>query len=54
MANRKVPQSRKLKPLGVSLPPDLVRQGKKVAFKRGKSFSALIRDILLRELEAAR
>lgn len=50
MANRRVPPKQKLRPIGVSLPPDLARKGQKLAFTRDMTFSALIRQLLLKEI----
>jgi hypothetical protein len=54
MANRKVAQTKKVKPVGVSLPSDLAREGRKVAFNRGMSFSQFVSFLLARELGVAR
>jgi hypothetical protein len=52
MANRKVPQAKRLRPIGVSLPPDLARKGRKLAFNRGISFSKLISTLLEKEVDS--
>lgn len=54
MANRRVPQTKKVKPVGVSLPSDLAREGRKVAFNRGMSFSQFITWLISKELGVAR
>lgn len=54
MANRRVPQKQKSRPIGVSIPHEITRQAQKLAFTRGMSFSALVRVLLLKELEAAK
>ena len=54
MANRKVAQTKKVKPVGVSLPSDIAREGRKVAFNRGMSFSQFVSFLLSRELGVTR
>jgi len=54
MANRRVPQTKKVKPIGVSLPSDLAREGRKVAFNRGMSFSQFITSLISKELGVTR
>lgn len=54
MANRRVSQTKKVKPVGVSLPSDIAREGRKVAFNRGMSFSQFITWLLAKELGVAR
>jgi hypothetical protein len=54
MANKTIPAHRKNKPQGVSLPPELMKAAKRLAFNRGMSFSHLVRNLLRQELEAAK
>lgn len=53
MANRRVSPRHKARPIGVSLPHEVIRQAQKLAFSRGISFSALVRQLVQRELEGA-
>jgi hypothetical protein len=50
MANRRVPTTKKSRPVGVSLPSDLAREARKVAFNRGVSFSQFVSWLIAREL----
>jgi hypothetical protein len=50
MARTTIPQSKKAKAIGISLPPSLIRQGKALAFSKGVSFSRLVRNLLAEEV----
>jgi predicted DNA binding CopG/RHH family protein len=51
MPNVRVAVAKKAKSMGISLPPELIREAKKHAYSKGMSFSKYIRDLLLRELK---
>jgi hypothetical protein len=53
MANRPVPENRKAKAAGISLPPQLINQARKHAYQRGMSLSGFVRQLLLEKLEEA-
>ena len=50
MSNVRIEKAKKARAIGVSLPPDLIRQAKKHAFSQGMSFSRFVRSLLAREL----
>jgi hypothetical protein len=50
MANRPVPDNRKAKAAGISLPPQLINQARKHAYKRGMSLSGFVRQLLIERL----
>lgn len=50
MANRPVPENRKAKAAGISLPPQLINQARKHAYQRGMSLSGLVRQLLMEKL----
>lgn len=54
MKQKPLPESKRAKTIGISLKPDLLKRGRRLAFVRGVSFSALIAAILIRELEAGK
>lgn len=51
MANRPVPDNRKAKAAGISLPPQLINQARKHAYQRGMSLSGFVRQLLIEKLE---
>ena len=50
VSNLRIEKAKKARAIGVSLPPDLIRQAKKHAFSQGMSFSRFVRSLLAREL----
>jgi hypothetical protein len=48
------PKATKARSFSVSLPPELFGKATKLAFKRHKSFSGLVRELLAAELEGAK
>lgn len=54
MARSKVNPSEKVKSAGISLPPKLIVASQSVAGEKGKSFSAMVREMLLHMPEIAR
>lgn len=53
MANPKLPAHKRVKTTGISLPEPLTKQAKKYASMQGRSFSNLVRELLLKELNLA-
>jgi signal transduction histidine kinase len=51
MANRPVPENKKAKAAGISLPPQLINQARKHAYQRGMSLSGFVRHLLIEKLE---
>jgi len=51
MANRPVPDNRKAKAAGISLPPQLINAARKHAYGRGMSLSGFVRQLLIEKLE---
>jgi hypothetical protein len=51
MANRPVPENKKAKAAGISLPPPLINQARKHAYQRGMSLSGFVRQLLIEKLE---
>jgi|688.fasta_scaffold102475_7 hypothetical protein len=54
MANKRKPTSQKVRPTGVSLPPDLLKKAQRLAFQMDMSLSKLVRILLSEKLEATR
>lgn len=54
MAHPRKPLSKKCRTTGISLPPALLHQARKLAFSRDMSLSKLIREMLLAQVEAAK
>jgi hypothetical protein len=54
MANKPVSPTKRARPIGVSLPKEIAARGKRLAFERDISFSAFVRALIVRELEAAK
>lgn len=54
MANRRKPASQKVRPTGISLPPDLLKKSQRLAFRMDMSLSKLVRTLLEQRVEAAR
>jgi len=52
MANPKLPDHKKSKTTGISLPLPLQRSARKHAAQQGRSLSGLIRELLIKELAA--
>jgi hypothetical protein len=50
MARKPIAPSKRAKSAGISLPPDMIRTARKVAFQKGLSLSAFVRAMLAREL----
>jgi hypothetical protein len=50
MARRKIPPHKHSKPAGISLPPELIREARKVAYAQGMSFSLFVRLLLMERL----
>jgi|LakMenE01Jun11ns_1017448.scaffolds.fasta_scaffold9853899_3 hypothetical protein len=50
MARKQVPQNKRAKGAGISLPPDLIRAARKIAYGQGMSLSAYVRQLLLERL----
>jgi hypothetical protein len=53
MARRKIPPHKHSKPAGISLPPELIREARKVAFAQGMSLSLFVRLLLMQRLNGA-
>ena len=51
MPNVRKPADQKAKTIGISLPPELIREAKKQASANGMSFSKYVRTLLQRELQ---
>jgi hypothetical protein len=54
MANRRKPTSQKVRPTGISMPPDLLKKSQRLAFRMDMSLSKLVRTLLAEKMEAAR
>jgi len=56
MARKKIPATKKITVAGVSFPPEILKQGKQLAFQSGVSFSKMVSDLVRvrLELEAAK
>jgi hypothetical protein len=54
MANKPVPENRKAKSAGISLPPQITTSARKLAYSKGLSLSAFVRSLLIKEMEAAK
>jgi len=54
MANKPIPQHRKAKSAGISLPPQLIKDARKFAFSQNLSLSGLVRVLLTQKLEGAK
>ena len=54
MARKKLAKAKKTQVVGVSLPPEVLKMGKALAFRREVSFSRLVSDLIRRNLEAAK
>jgi hypothetical protein len=52
MPNMRKESSLKVKPTGISLPPELAREARKHAFSNGMSLSKFVSQLLLRELKS--
>jgi predicted DNA binding CopG/RHH family protein len=51
MPNVRIEKAKKVRSMGISLPPELISQAKKYAFSQGMSFSRYVRSLLQRELK---
>ena len=51
MAKKAVPAGKKSKAAGISLPPDLIKEARKVAYSKGQSLSGFVRQLLIERLE---
>jgi len=52
MANKRKPTSQKVRPTGISLPPDLLKKSQRLAFQLDMSLSKLVRELLTERLNA--
>lgn len=50
MARKPVAESKRAKAAGISLPSDLIRAARKVAFQKGMSLSSYVRVMLVQKL----
>jgi hypothetical protein len=50
MARKPIAPSKRARSAGISLPPDMIRTARKLAFQKGLSLSAFVRAMLAREL----
>jgi len=50
MARKPVPENKRAKSAGISLPPDVIRAARKVAFQKGMSLSSYVRVLLVQKL----
>lgn len=50
MARKPMPENKRAKAAGISLPPDIIRAARKVAFNKGMSLSAYVRVLLVQKL----
>ncbi len=53
MAYPKIPQHKRARAAGISLPPDLIRTARKVATERGMTLSMFVKLLLLQRLNGA-
>ena len=51
MAKKAVPAGKKSKAAGISLPPDLIKEARKVAYGKGQSLSGYVRQLLIESLQ---
>lgn len=50
MAKKAVPAGKKSKAAGISLPPDLIKEARKLAYAKGQSLSGFVRQLLIERL----
>lgn len=50
MARKPVPQNKRAKAAGISLPPDITKAARKLAYDQGISLSAFVRMLLIQRI----
>ena len=53
MARKPVPENKRAKAAGISLPPDITKAARKAAYQQGVSLSAFVRMLLIEKLSEA-
>ena len=54
MARQKLPENKKARNAGISLPPALIRKARKLAYSQNMSLAGLVRSLLTTELEKSK
>lgn len=50
MARKPLPENKRAKAAGISLPPDLIKTARKIAYSQGVSLSAYVRMLLIQKV----